>query len=103
MHDRAYSHQLGWIASNRIELQTRFLYEFLEGRVRRQADPVTMPMELITQSNEWLYVATTADDLDDNTERNVPPDVSLRLKSFLVAWSLLNRPGNKTTTCCGEL
>ena len=45
---------------------------------------MTVALELIAQGDEWLYISTTADHLDDDVEWKVPWAVDGRVIEELV-------------------
>lgn len=42
----------------------------------RKSHPMAVALELIAQGDEWLDIASAADHLDDNIERDVPRDLN---------------------------
>jgi hypothetical protein len=65
-------HQLGWVPSNRIELEPRFRDEILKDIVCGEAYAVTVFLQFVPKRDEGLNISATAYDLDDNVEFNVP-------------------------------
>ena len=67
-----YSHQLGWISPNGIELEPRLPDKLVEDAMCSQADSMTLLLKLVAQCDERLYISPTTNNLNDNVERGFP-------------------------------
>ena len=50
--------------------------KLLEDRVCGQSNSMAMSLKLIAQSNEWLHISATADDLNHDVEWDVSLNIS---------------------------
>ena len=99
-----HSHQLGWIASYRIELKASLLHKLFEDAMRGQSNSMAVPLQLSAQGDEWLHITTTANDLNNNIQRNIPLNSSGgRIWAFDRYETFFNRCGNKSTKGSGKL
>lgn len=66
------SHQLRRITPNGKELEIGAGHKCLKDTVRRNPHSMSVPLKLVPQRNEGLYIATTTDHLYHNVQRQRP-------------------------------
>jgi hypothetical protein len=96
-------HQLGWVSTDWVELETGISNKVAEHVVGRQADTVTVPLELGTECDERLNVSSAADNLDDDVELRSPRSRLRRRISgsgILRQWGLGDPPSVRVVQRC---
>ena len=64
--------QLSWVAADGVKLQARVAYKLGECVMGCETDAMAVSLELITESDEWLYVSPASDNLNDDVELRGP-------------------------------
>lgn len=72
-------HQLGWVSSNRVELQARLGNKIFEYVMGGQTHAVAVQLKLIAQGNKWLHITSASDNLNNNIQMNVTNSTSGRM------------------------
>ena len=99
-----HSHQLGRISPDWIKLEACLVNNLLEDRVCGQSNSMSMPLQLIAQSDEWLDIPATTDDLNHDVEWDVPLNISRsRIMALCRDQAFLGRCREESGICCGKL
>src|SRR5579862_8823252 len=68
-----YRHKFSWIATDGKEFQPSFLHEIFESGMRGYSYSMAISLEMFSQGNERLYIASGANNLNDNIHlRRIP-------------------------------